>query len=240
MWRRTLTLSTGAVIWTFGWVSHAIIYWNGSMRHSFLFHLTCHMDSCILTSELEVLFDGASVSTQYKFTIMLSGWHQFLLMALHSKDSKKRKSIFLRHTNTTLVHSSLIHRQSKEHQRIPIESCTNISHRQLVFVDRVRMMSQVDRRRFSALLTIQCRAWRRRIISRCGRCSRRSWDPALTRELDYKFIFSLQIDNQLHCRIPLAAGLFHRDVYLEGIKNRLNGNFPDHSSACVIQWNPQF
>lgn len=41
----------------------------------------------------------------------------------------------------------------------------------------------------------------------------------------------------LNCsyRIPLAAGLFNREIYLEGIKRRLNNSYTDASAVCSIQ-----
>ncbi|XP_050335104.1 inositol polyphosphate 5-phosphatase E [Bactrocera neohumeralis] len=35
--------------------------------------------------------------------------------------------------------------------------------------------------------------------------------------------------------IPLAAGLFHRDIYLEGMKRRLNNQYSGSSAVCAIQ-----
>ncbi|CRL06663.1 CLUMA_CG019456, isoform A [Clunio marinus] len=35
--------------------------------------------------------------------------------------------------------------------------------------------------------------------------------------------------------IPLAAGMFNREVYIEGIKHRLDNSLAEQSSACVIQ-----
>lgn len=36
-------------------------------------------------------------------------------------------------------------------------------------------------------------------------------------------------------RIPLAAGLFNREVYIEGIKHRLDNSFSEPSTGCTIQ-----
>lgn len=36
-------------------------------------------------------------------------------------------------------------------------------------------------------------------------------------------------------RIPLAAGLFNRDVYIEGMKRRLSKKTVETSNACCIQ-----
>nr|XP_016934899.1 inositol polyphosphate 5-phosphatase E [Drosophila suzukii]XP_016934900.1 inositol polyphosphate 5-phosphatase E [Drosophila suzukii] len=35
--------------------------------------------------------------------------------------------------------------------------------------------------------------------------------------------------------IPLAAGLFHRDIYLEGMRRRLNNQYTGASAVCVLQ-----
>lgn len=35
--------------------------------------------------------------------------------------------------------------------------------------------------------------------------------------------------------IPLAAGLFNREVYLEGMRRRLNNSVPGSSTVCSIQ-----
>lgn len=36
-------------------------------------------------------------------------------------------------------------------------------------------------------------------------------------------------------RMPLAAGLFNRDVYLEAMKRRMNDDKEASSSVCTIQ-----
>lgn len=39
----------------------------------------------------------------------------------------------------------------------------------------------------------------------------------------------------LFLRIPLAAGLFNREVYLEGMRRRLNNSDMSSSAVCSIQ-----
>lgn len=43
-----------------------------------------------------------------------------------------------------------------------------------------------------------------------------------------------QINFNCDCRIPLAAR-FNRDVYIEGIKHRLDNDMAESTSACTIQ-----
>jgi hypothetical protein len=73
------------------------------------------------------------------------------------------------------------------------------------------------------------------ITNLSGLCSRTLCALELIREFVNKFYWSKTLKFRNIFSIPLAAGLFNREVYIEGIKHRLDNSLSEGSSACVIQ-----
>lgn len=153
------------------------------------------------------------------------------------KDSKKLKFSSRPHINTTLALKSSTLRRSKELQLILIEYFTNTNSRHSDFVDKVQSTAKVAQslllRLSNASRTTQFKASSHLITNQFGLCLEMSSDPALTRKCISTLLCNYLLNYDF--RIPLAAGMFNREVYIEGIKHRLDNSLTENSSACSIQ-----
>lgn len=106
------------------------------------------------------------------------GLHQFSLMALLLRDSKRRKFTLCQPTSMTPGSCpDLTHPPNNAHQLIPIEFSTNTNYHRLASDAKARSLLMENRwqpftRPSNASLMTRFKVFALRITSQCGRCSK--------------------------------------------------------------------